>query len=76
MAMEITQPSDVPRISAGEAKARLERGEPLAFVDCRNPKAWSESDTKIPGAIRVEADRVREHLSEIPRDRPIVSYCT
>jgi rhodanese-related sulfurtransferase len=57
-------------------KSRLERGEPLVFLDARNPKAWSESDVKLPGAIRVESDRVKEHLPEIPRDKPIVAYCT
>ena len=55
---------------------RLGRGEEIVFVDSRNPKAWAESDVKLPGAIRVEADRVREHLAEIPRGRPVVAYCT
>ena len=58
-----------------DVKARLARGEPIVFIDSRNPKAWAESDVKITGAIRVEADRVRDHLSEIPRGRPIVAYC-
>ena len=70
------QTTEARRISAGDAKARLERGEPIVFLDSRNPKAWAESDVKLPGAIRVEADRVRDHLSEIPRGRPIVAYCT
>ena len=74
--MPTSQATDVRRISAEDAKARLERGEPLVFLDARNPTAWAESNSKLPGAIRVEADRVREHLSEIPRDRPIVAYCT
>ena len=74
--MSTTQATEVRRISAEDVKARLERSEPLVFVDCRNPKAWAESDVKLPGAIRVESGRVREHLAEIPRDKPIVAYCT
>ena len=74
--MPTSQATEVRRISAVDVKARLEGGEPLVFVDCRNPKAWSESDVKLPGAIRVESDRVKEHLHEIPRDKPIVAYCT
>ena len=45
-------------------------------MDSRNPKAWGESDIQLPGAMRVEADRVRDHLSEIPRGASIVAYCT
>ena len=74
--METSQATDVRRISAEDVKSRLERGEPLVFLDSRNPKAWSESSVKLPGAIRVESDRVKEHLDEIPRDKPIVAYCT
>ena len=70
MAMEPT------RITVDEAKERLDRGEPLAFVDTRNPKAWGEADTKLPGAIRVPADEVDEHLDEIPKDRAVITYCT
>ena len=74
--METNQATEVRRVSAEDVKARLARGEPIVFLDSRNPKAWAESDVKLPGAIRVEADRVRDHLSEIPRGRPIVAYCT
>jgi rhodanese-related sulfurtransferase len=31
---------------------------------------------KLPGAIRVPADDVSSRLREIPRDRPVVAYCT
>jgi len=74
--METNQATEVRRVGAEDVKARLARGEPIVFLDARNPKAWAESDVKLPGAIRVEADRVRDHLSEIPRGRPIVAYCT
>jgi rhodanese-related sulfurtransferase len=74
--MQPSETTQVRRISAEDVKARLARGEPIVFVDSRNPTAWAESDVKLPGAIRVEADRVRDHLSEIPRGRPIVAYCT
>ena len=74
--MESSQATEVRRISAEDVKARLARGEPIVFLDSRNPKAWAESNVKLPGAIRVEADRVRDHLAEVPRGRPIVAYCT
>ena len=64
------------RITVDEIKERMDRGEPFTFIDTRNPKAWGESDEKLPGAIRVPADEVEKHLAEIPKDKVVVSYCT
>jgi rhodanese-related sulfurtransferase len=64
------------RITVDEVQERLNRGEPLAFVDTRNPQAWGQSDRKLPDAIRVPADEVDQHLTEIPRDRAVITYCT
>ena len=64
------------RITVDEVGARLNRGEPFAFVDTRNPTAWAESDQKLPGAIRVPADELEQHISEIPHDRAVITYCT
>ncbi|MBA3321543.1 MAG: hypothetical protein H0T45_08900 [Pyrinomonadaceae bacterium] len=67
---------EATRVTVDEVKERMTRGEPFTFVDTRNPKAWGESDEKLPGAIRVPADEVAQHLNEIPRDRVVVTYCT
>ena len=64
------------RISVDDLRDRLNRGENIFFVDTRNPKAWGEAETRLPGAIRVPADQVEQHLADIPRDRMIVAYCT
>jgi rhodanese-related sulfurtransferase len=67
---------EVTRVPAREVKERMDRGEPLVFLDARNPTAWSEATTKLPGAIRVPADEVDQHLNELPRGRTIITYCT
>ena len=67
---------EATRVTADEVKERMDRGEQFAFVDTRNPQAWGEADTKLPGAIRVPADEVERHLDEIPRDRAVITYCT
>jgi len=54
----------------------MDRGEQFAFVDTRNPKAWAEAETKLPGAFRVSSDEVAKNISEIPRDRTVITYCT
>lgn len=48
----------------------------VLFVDARNPHAWGEGTTKLPGAMRVPANDLQSHLAELPKDRPIVTYCT
>src|SRR3954465_4998927 len=67
---------EATRVTTEEVKERMERGEQFTFVDTRNPQAWGEAETKLPGAIRVPADEVEQHLDEIPRDRAVITYCT
>jgi len=64
------------RVTVDEVMERMNRGEEMQFLDTRNPKAWSEADTKLPGAIRVPADELEQHLAELRRDRTIITYCT
>lgn len=67
---------EVTRVTVDEVKERLDRGEQFTFLDTRNPKAWAEAETKLPGAIRVPADEVEHHMGEIPRGRTVITYCT
>ena len=64
------------RIMVEDLRGRLDRGENIFFVDTRNSTAWAEAETKLPGAIRVPADQVEQHLADIRGDRTIVTYCT
>ena len=64
------------KITIAEAKAKLDRGELLIFLDARNPKAWDAAAVKLPGAIRVPANEVEQHVQQIPRDHTIIPYCT
>ncbi|MBA2340768.1 MAG: hypothetical protein H0V88_10260 [Pyrinomonadaceae bacterium] len=67
---------EATRVTVDEVRERMDRGEQFTFVDTRNPKAWGESDVKLPGAVRVPADETEKHLAEIPRDRVAITYCT
>ena len=67
---------EATRVTVEEVKERMDRGEQFTFVDTRNPKAWAESTTKLPGAMRIPAEEVEQHLNEIPRDRTVITYCT
>jgi len=67
---------EATRVTVDEVKERMERGEAFTFIDTRNPKAWAEADTKLPGAIRIPADEIEQHLEQIPWDRAVITYCT
>jgi rhodanese-related sulfurtransferase len=67
---------EATRVTVDEVKERMDRGEQLTFVDTRNPQAWAAADTKLPGAIRVPANEVEQHLDQIPRERTVITYCT
>ena len=67
---------EATRVTVDEVKQRLDRGEPLQFVDSRNPEAWGESDSKMPSAVRIPADEVGEYLNQLDRDRALITYCT
>jgi len=68
-------PDDL-RISADELKRRMATGEQFTVIDVRNPHAWAESADTASGAIRVALDNVDQELPRIPKDKPIVAYCT
>jgi rhodanese-related sulfurtransferase len=67
---------EATRVTVDEIKERMDRGEQFTFVDTRNPTAWGEAESKLPGAVRVPAEDVEQHLSEIPHDRTVITYCT
>jgi len=77
---QATKQGAARKVSAEEVKRRIDRGEAVVFVDSRNPQAWSQSNEKLPGAIRIPAGEVERSLSEIPKEGPpgrwIVTYCT
>ena len=67
---------EVTRVTVDEVKERMDRGEMFTFIDTRNPTAWGEAQTKLPGAIRIPADEIEKHLDQVPRDRTAITYCT
>jgi rhodanese-related sulfurtransferase len=67
---------EATRVTVDEVRERMGRGEQFTFVDTRNPQAWGEAETKLPGAIRIPADEVEQHLAEIPPGHSVITYCT
>ena len=55
----------VSRVTAEEVKQRMDRGEPMVFLDVRKPEDWASSDVKLPGAMRVTLDELSKIWSTI-----------
>jgi rhodanese-related sulfurtransferase len=68
--------AEAPRITANEVKKRMDAGETFTFIDTRNPQVFSESDTMLPGAIRLPLDQFDKKPQSIPKNKPVVAYCT
>ena len=64
------------RLTVADVNALIKRGEPVTFIDSRNPIAWGSSKVKLPGALRIPIDEVERHVATLPRDRRLIVYCT
>jgi rhodanese-related sulfurtransferase len=63
------------RISPEEAWALIEEGREPVFLDTRNLKHWEQSEFQIPGSLRIWRMELEERIGEVPRGRPLVTYC-
>ena len=63
----------VARISAEELHQRVEKNE-VTLIDVRLKEGWDAGHIK--GAMHIPLASIESYLSYIPRDKPIVTYCT
>jgi rhodanese-related sulfurtransferase len=62
------------RITAGSLAEQLRDEAPPLVVDVRTPTEWEER--RIDGSVNLPLSRLRDQLGELPRERPIVVYCS
>ena len=63
-------------LTVADVNELIARGQPIAFIDSRNPIAWGSSKLTLPGALRIPIDEVERHLPALPKDRRLIVYCT
>jgi len=73
--------STVQFITAEELKQKISKNERLTVIDVRSSTAFSESEDKIKGAIRVKLRKLKSRLANpplknIPHDSEVVTYCS
>ena len=67
---------DIARIKPEELRDRMNAGEEFTVIDVRNPQEWGQSEVMLPGAIRLPMDELDKSLARIPKNKPVVAYCT
>lgn len=72
--------SETEFITAEELKAKLTRNEAVAIIDVRATSGLLNGDNKIKGAVYVKLRRLKYRLgfpplSDVPRNREVVTYC-
>ncbi len=66
----------VPRIGVPELHQLLEGSEPPIILDVRSRMSYEHDNGRLPGDIRVPADRVVDWARGMTPDRAVVAYCT
>ena len=64
---------EVPRITLKETRSLLENGQAV-LIDVRDSAAYDQSHAV--GALSFPESEVESRLSELPRDKQLVLYCT
>src|SRR5215831_2147946 len=67
---------ETPRMTVAELLARLEKHTPIVIVDSRSESSWEGSDKQIKGSVRIPVDQIEARMSELPKDKEIVIYCS
>lgn len=64
------------RITASELRELLDAGQAPLIFDLRSSAAVAEEPGLIQGAVHIDIEQVESRLSEFPKDRDIIVYCS
>jgi len=65
--------AEAPRISVADAKKALDAGKAI-LVDVRSAMSYQQEHPK--GAISMPTHEIAARMSELPKDKQIIAYCT
>ena len=65
-------PSSVQRIAVEDLRAKMNRNE-VTVIDVRDARAYAMQ--RIPSSLNIPLASVEAMLDQIPKDKPIVTYC-
>jgi len=64
------------RITVSELRELLDAGQAPLIFDLRSSAAVAEDPGLIQGAVHLDIEQVESRLSEFPKDREIIVYCS
>ncbi|MCO6419244.1 hypothetical protein JYK14_24225, partial [Siccirubricoccus sp. KC 17139] len=66
---------DVPKVTAAELRAMLDRGDEVTLVDVCLAEDLSRRTDMLPGARFLAPEAIADWAGDLPRNRPVVAYC-
>jgi len=66
----------IARITSEELRTQLDAGADLVIVDLRHMMDHEAEPRMLPGAIRLPAEDLEQRGAELPRNKPLVLYCS
>jgi rhodanese-related sulfurtransferase len=69
-----TAVATLQEVDVDQLKQRLDAGENIYLLDVRTPAELAEHGL-IKGAVNIPIDELESRLAEVPKDRPVVTYC-
>ena len=64
------------RIPPEDLRQKIDAGEDVTIIDLRTALEVVATPYAIPGSRWIPAERLDDHLADIPRDRELVLYCS
>lgn len=61
------------RVSAEELHELLQQADKPLIIDVRKKSSYEEGH--VPGAVNIPLSQLENELANLPKDRPIVTYC-
>jgi hypothetical protein len=71
--MQTPEKAAVPRIAVEDLHSKVNRGTAIV-VDVRDQGSYERGH--IPGALHIPLASIEANLSQLPKDKAIVTYCT
>src|SRR6201988_4238795 len=66
----------VARITPEELRAELDAGADVVIVDLRHKMDHDSEPRTLPGAMQLPAEELEQRGAELPRNRPLILYCS
>ena len=66
-------PASIPRVSVEDLRENA-RAQTVTIIDVRDDAAYAQGH--IPGALHISFARIEGEMDTLPKNKPIVTYCT